>query len=60
MGARGFAADEMTPAEREDQRDKLILHVLCEELVPWTVEERWAGASSRRVRVPSPSRAAGR
>ena len=33
------AADEMMPAEREDQRDKLILHVLCEELVPWTVAE---------------------
>jgi hypothetical protein len=29
----------MTPAEREDQHDKLILHVLCEALVPWTVEE---------------------
>jgi hypothetical protein len=39
MSARGCAADEMSPAEREDQRDKLILHVLCEELVPWTVEE---------------------
>jgi hypothetical protein len=33
------AADEMTPAEREDLHDKLILHVLCEEFAPWTVEE---------------------
>jgi hypothetical protein len=39
MSARGYAAEEMTPTEREDQRDKLILHVLCEELVLWTVEE---------------------
>jgi hypothetical protein len=39
MSAACCAVEEMTPAEREDQRDKLILHVLCEELVPWTVEE---------------------
>jgi hypothetical protein len=39
MSATYCAANEMTPAEREDQRDKMILHVLCEELVPWTVEE---------------------
>jgi hypothetical protein len=39
MSATCCAANEMTPAEHEDQRDKLILHVLCEELVPWTVEE---------------------
>jgi hypothetical protein len=30
---------ELTPAQEEGQRDKLILLVLCEELVPWTVEE---------------------
>jgi hypothetical protein len=29
----------MTPVEREDQRDKLILYLVCKELVPWTVEE---------------------
>jgi hypothetical protein len=39
MNAIRCAADEMTPAERENQRDKVILHVLCGELVPWTVEE---------------------
>jgi hypothetical protein len=39
MSAIRCAADEMTPAEREDQRDKLILHIVCEELVPWTVAE---------------------
>jgi hypothetical protein len=39
MSASRCAVDEMTTAEHEDQRDKLILHVLCEELVPWTVEE---------------------
>lgn len=39
MSATRCAANEMTPAEQEDQRDKLILHALCEELVPWTVEE---------------------
>jgi hypothetical protein len=39
MSATCSAAEEMTPAEREDQRDKTILLVVCEELVPWTVEE---------------------
>jgi len=39
MSASRCAGDEMTTAEHEDQRDKLILHVLCEELLPWTVEE---------------------
>jgi hypothetical protein len=39
MSATCCAADGITPAEHEDQRDKLILHVLCEELVPPTVEE---------------------
>jgi hypothetical protein len=58
MGARGFAADEMTPAEREDQRDKLILHVLCEELVPWTVEEVGRELDSRNDVIDSVGRLA--
>jgi hypothetical protein len=39
MSATRSAADEMTVAEREDQRDKTILLVVCEELVPWTIDE---------------------
>jgi hypothetical protein len=27
------------PAERDDQRDKVMMHALFEEPVPWTVDE---------------------
>jgi hypothetical protein len=39
MSATGCTSDEMTGAEREEHRDKVILQILCEELVPWTATE---------------------
>ncbi len=48
MSATRSAAEEMTVAEREDQRDKTILLVVCEELVPWTVQEIGRGCPGRR------------